>query len=179
MLSENKLAEQAEMSRTPIRAALSTLQEDGWIQIFPKRGALVREMTLREAEEIVDARILLECMGARRADNGTLAVDLSDILERQREDEKRGDRLALIDNDVLFHRRIASGIGNSILTEFYDRLRTRQALLVSHSFSSLDRREEILLEHAELIGLLANKDLARFALTLEAHLRRTVSVVYP
>ena len=51
MLSENELATELGMSRTPVRTALSRLQSEGWVTIYPQRGALVRELTADEVRE--------------------------------------------------------------------------------------------------------------------------------
>src|SRR5919107_2703631 len=65
MLSENTLAAGLRMSRTPVRAALLRLEEEGWVTIYPKRGALVRAFTAQDGQELAGARHLLETGGGR------------------------------------------------------------------------------------------------------------------
>ena len=55
------------MSRTPVRAALARLQEEKWVTIYPKRGALVNGLSDRDISEIADARYMLEASAAQRA----------------------------------------------------------------------------------------------------------------
>lgn len=59
-ISENSLAEKLNMSRTPIREALQRLQMEGFIEIFPNRGIVLRDVTLLEANEIFDLRMATE-----------------------------------------------------------------------------------------------------------------------
>jgi DNA-binding GntR family transcriptional regulator len=59
-ISENSLAEKLNMSRTPIREALQRLQMEGFIEIFPNRGIVLRDVTLLEANEIFDLRMAIE-----------------------------------------------------------------------------------------------------------------------
>jgi len=66
-LSEAELASLLGISRTPVREALQRLQEDGLATILPRRGALVRILTLPEVREILLVREALEGLAARLA----------------------------------------------------------------------------------------------------------------
>lgn len=60
LLSENDLAEQLSMSRTPIRAAISLLVTEGFVESFHERGVLVKEISFREYTEILEVLISLQ-----------------------------------------------------------------------------------------------------------------------
>ena len=60
MVSEGDVAGELAMSRTPVREAFLRLAAEGWLRLFPKRGALVVPVAPGEAEAVVDARLLLE-----------------------------------------------------------------------------------------------------------------------
>nr|WP_194239246.1 GntR family transcriptional regulator [Microbacterium sp. CBA3102] len=60
MISEGMVANELGMSRTPVREAFLRLQGEGWLRLYPKRGAFVVEVRPHEREEIVRARVLLE-----------------------------------------------------------------------------------------------------------------------
>lgn len=70
MLGETGLATSLGMSRTPVRAALVRLQDEGWIQVYPKRGALVQGLSDRAMLELADARFVLETTAVDRAPDG-------------------------------------------------------------------------------------------------------------
>src|SRR5690625_6030153 len=74
MLSESVLASSLSMSRTPVRAALGRLQDEGLVTIYPKRGALVRELTAHEVREFAQVRHALESAGVRLAEIGRAHV---------------------------------------------------------------------------------------------------------
>src|SRR5699024_3090654 len=59
-LGESALAAEIEVSRTPVRVALARLQDEGWILIYPKRGAIVQGIDERTIVELADARYVLE-----------------------------------------------------------------------------------------------------------------------
>ncbi|GGG01852.1 GntR family transcriptional regulator [Paenibacillus abyssi] len=66
-LVEEKLAKEYKMSRTPIREAIRHLVKDGLVEFFPRRGALVKEITIKDIEEIFTVREALEGISARIA----------------------------------------------------------------------------------------------------------------
>jgi GntR family transcriptional regulator of vanillate catabolism len=66
-LQEIPLSEQMGVSRTPIRAALSVLGQEGLLDYRPKRGHVVRRFTLEEVIDAYELRAMLEGMAARLA----------------------------------------------------------------------------------------------------------------
>ena len=52
LLSENKLAEELRVSRTPVREAFRELAADGLVRILPKRGVMVTEMTIQDVANL-------------------------------------------------------------------------------------------------------------------------------
>ena len=65
-LSERELAARLGMSKTPVRSALERLQTEGFVQIAPQQGAVVREPSLHEIVDMIDFRIALEPYVLRR-----------------------------------------------------------------------------------------------------------------
>jgi DNA-binding GntR family transcriptional regulator len=59
-LSESRLVDRLGMSKTPIRAALERLAAEEFISVSPRRGAVVRELTVREVADQYDIRSALE-----------------------------------------------------------------------------------------------------------------------
>src|SRR5262245_17201456 len=67
LLSENDVAQSLGLSRTPVRQAFARLQAEGLLELYPKRGALVVPITPSEADDVFEARLLLEPHCAARA----------------------------------------------------------------------------------------------------------------
>jgi DNA-binding GntR family transcriptional regulator len=66
-LVESELAERLGMSRTPIREALHRLEQDGLVEILPRRGGIVTRLSSRDLEEFYEVREALDGMAARLA----------------------------------------------------------------------------------------------------------------
>lgn len=64
--AEVDVAKRLNMSRTPVHEAMARLQEDGLVRILPRRGILVKGLTVEDVEEIYDVIIALEGAAAIR-----------------------------------------------------------------------------------------------------------------
>ncbi|MBH0121440.1 GntR family transcriptional regulator, partial [Rhodococcus sp. CX] len=65
LISEGEIAAEMGTSRTPVREAFLRLETEGWMRLYPKRGALVVPVADGEAEHVVAARLLLEADAVR------------------------------------------------------------------------------------------------------------------
>ena len=66
-ISEDELAKQYNMSRTPIREILIRLAQEDLIRIIPNKGIFVYELTKRDMDEILEIRLILESAAAKTA----------------------------------------------------------------------------------------------------------------
>ncbi|MER7276581.1 GntR family transcriptional regulator [Dactylosporangium sp. NPDC000244] len=174
MLGEESLAAEIGVSRTPVRAALSRLQDEGWIVIYPKRGALVQGLSERAVADLEDARLMLESTGASRASQASreeLAARLRESIAAQREAFQARDVRRFIELTIGFHRAFVEAAGNDILLELNDRLADRQRfLLFNKGDRLLARSDDIIAEHEDLVERLRTGDTAGFTQALRQHL---------
>lgn len=179
MVSEGAIADELGMSRTPVREAFLRLQVEGWMRLYPKRGALVVEVQPHEREDVIEARILIETDAVSRVRSDALRFthlesELADLIEQQRATLAAGDLAAFTVADAAFHVAIVQAGGNRLLTDFYLTLRDRQQRMTSRSlWRRGDRAEAVIAEHAALSELVAAGDADGFRDSLVAHLRTT------
>ena len=139
-LPETFLAREIGVSRTPVREALSVLEQDGYIKIVPKKGAFVSEISLEDVREIYDIRKLLEPFAALSAANripdGDIVKMTADWEELDRS-FKRGEQVDLsrvADLDIQLHFAIANYATNkrisAILTTYHVQIKRFQRLSV-------------------------------------------------
>lgn len=173
MLSENSLAASLSMSRTPIRAALARLQDEGWVTIYPQRGALVKELTEREVRESADARHALESAGVQRGASDRreqLANVLGDNVEQQQRALERQDFSAFSTLAMRFHRTFVEMSGNSVMLSIYDRLQDVQLLSIIRSSQRITGEPvQLLDEHRTLVEDARRGDWVAFAIHLSEH----------
>jgi len=117
ILSENKLAADFNVSRSPIREALKTLASENLIRL-ERMGAVVIGFTLKEIVEIYDVRLLIETFVYERLvklDNTLLVKELSKILEMMKIAIKYHDADEFAYQDVIFHETIIRAINHSYI----------------------------------------------------------------
>lgn len=173
MLSENELAATLSMSRTPVRTALSRLQDEGWVTIYPKRGALVRELTETEIRESADVRHALESAGVQRG-TPALRERLAERLVENVDDQERalaeGDFASFASLAMVFHRTFVEMSGNATMLSLYDRLQDHQALSIVRSAGIIsDDPRSVLAEHRLLLEDARRGDWTAFATHLYDH----------
>jgi GntR family transcriptional regulator, rspAB operon transcriptional repressor len=106
-LSENELAQELGVSRTPVRESLILLREEGLVQVFPQIGSFVSLVDLGRVAEAQFVREAIECASLKDAvvDASGLA-GLREILAAQRDAESTGDVEEFFRLDEDFHREL-------------------------------------------------------------------------
>jgi DNA-binding GntR family transcriptional regulator len=176
LLSENEIARELGISRTPVREAFLLLEAEGLLELYPRRGALVTPISPTESDDLLEARLLTEghCAVAVTAPDPALDAALATTIEAQ--------QAAVADSDVAshiftvadrdFHRAIVAAHGNEILTRQYDALRDRQQRISALATArSRDRIVQFIAEHREIAAALAAGEGARARELIEEHLR--------
>ncbi|MCL2536003.1 MAG: GntR family transcriptional regulator [Nocardiaceae bacterium] len=178
LISEGEIATRMGSSRTPVREAFLRLEAEGWMRLYPKRGALIVPVAEGEAEHVVDARLLIEVHAVEavaaspRAREALVAV-LRENLARQRDLVASGNDAAEFSAlDADFHRALVRAGGNPLLETFYDGLRERQRRMTAHSLArDPEQITKIIEDHARLADLIEAGDADEFASSVRRHMR--------
>ena len=155
-LSENKLAADFAVSRSPIRDALKILASENIIRL-EKMGAVVVGLAEKEVEEIYDVRLLIETFVFERlvkVDTTRLAMELSKILEMMKVAVKYQDADEFSYQDVLFHETIIQSIDHSYIQMIWNNLKP-----VMEAFILLSMRMRIEEEYEDFSRILKNHEL--------------------
>jgi DNA-binding GntR family transcriptional regulator len=178
LLSENELARELGISRTPVRQAFVQLETEELLDMYPRRGALVRPVSMSEAEDVLEARLLIETHCVRRvaAQGPALAAVLLEAIagqERTLADGGAGFTVA----DREFHHAIVAANHNAILVRQYDALRDRQQRITATLVARDPARvAQFIAEHREIAGAIERRDADQAVTLVDAHLRRAYEV---
>jgi DNA-binding GntR family transcriptional regulator len=115
-LTEEFLSNRLGISKSPVREALNSLQTEGLIHIEPRRGARLRQFSVKEVKNLYDLRETLEVFAVSIARvTPALLAELAKSVERTRRWVKANDKIKHIEEDTRFHGAIASATGNDEL----------------------------------------------------------------
>jgi DNA-binding GntR family transcriptional regulator len=173
LLSENQLAEELGISRTPIREALRELAAGGLLRILPQRGIVVSEPSVQDIVEVYQLREQLECFAARQAAERLTPADAQGFVDEHGEAIAHlaaGRRRLAYDASVRLHGRIIALTRNGRLTQFMNQLGDQV-----HRFGLMTlrhgRAEQALQEHGGIIQAILARDGARAEALMREHLR--------
>lgn len=106
-LSENELAQEMGVSRTPVRESLILLREEGLVQVFPQIGSFVSLVDLNRVSEAQFVREAIECASLRDLPLESAGIaGLREILQAQTDADSRADVEEFFRLDEDFHREL-------------------------------------------------------------------------
>ena len=173
-LTEIALSERLGVSRTPLRAAIHALAEEGLVEVIPNKGAVVVGVSLDDLVEIYDIRMRLEgiaaSLAAKRISDEALAkltesVELSEFYLTKND----SDHLKELDSD--FHNILYKSSGNrhlcKILSELHRNIRSYRKM----SLSVPERLKTSVEEHKKLLAAIKSRDGALAEAIAVEHIR--------
>ena len=175
-LSERQLAEELQVSKTPIRESLVQLKTEGLVTIVPQKGAYVFTLSAREVAQICEYRMAIEGAALKLAlqrDRKGLADDIGRIVGEMRiahGDNRIKDYLAL---DTEFHATFFEHCGNDYLRQSHDRYEGKIAALRTHLSYKPMHTMLSLAEHIAFCELFIDGAETEIIKVLEAHIGRT------
>lgn len=179
LITEGQFVEATGLSRTPVREAFLRLEAEGWLKLYPKRGALVVPVQPEEKEQVLEARQLIEThamttIAASASAAQTLSTRLLEITEQTRDAMDADDIAAFTTLDAEFHLVLVKSSGNDILSDIYRGLRDRLRRMTTRSvWHDKTRMEAIVKDHSDLAEIVAQRDVAAFSARLMEHMRAT------
>ena len=160
-LDERSMAQQLNVSRTPLREALTRLENDGLIEIRARKGVYVVRKTLDEILEMIVAWAALESMAARLATEVASDADLRDLRKhalRHSESSAHADLSEYSDANIKFHQMILDMSGCQLLAEMADGLFVHMHAVRRRALEENDRATRSVVDHIGIIEALEARD---------------------
>jgi len=181
-LDERELMQALGVSRTPIREALSILEQEGFVRTLPRRGIFIVRKSKREIIEMIQVWAALESMSARLA---TLYAPDAEIAKlRHLFDEFQNSPPAehigeYSDANIAFHQMIVRLGGSQLIADATKNLFIHVRAIRKATISQDNRAARAVIDHLKIIEALERRDtelaerLARqHTLDLAAHVER-------
>ncbi len=156
-LVEQDLCAHFDTHRGDVRLALFELEKKGIVQRIPNRGAIVRDLSPREVQEIYAVREELEVMAVRILPFPVAQADIARLEAVQAGHSQAvaaRDLLGVFHNNVLFHRALFGLCGNSCLIETIELLAQKVAGIRSYAYANTGALDEARRDHIAMIEAL-------------------------
>jgi DNA-binding GntR family transcriptional regulator len=158
-LVEDRLSAELGVSRVPVREALLGLSVEGLVNLEPRRGASVVEISPETVAELVEVRALLEGLNARlaaRRHDPAIVAELGDALRRGNAAADSGSAEELAQLNAEFHDLLAVASRNTVLSGIMRSLRERTSL--AFAINGQSRARQDWKEHAGVLAAVIDGD---------------------
>ncbi len=138
-LSENQFVERFKVSKTPIREALTSLQQDHLVEYTTNRGFMVSPISVKDVQEIFDARSIYEAAIFKLAFKRMSQADIETLESYSKFEFEDSDPEAInqaMQANLNFHLFLAKIAGNSRLYWHYAHLLDEAQRLIFLDFKS-------------------------------------------
>lgn len=177
ILDEKKIIEELGFSRTPIREAISELAEEKLVTIMPRRGIVVTQISLKDVEDMLNARALLEPYIFQNAFPNVekdvllrMKNQLNDMIAHKK---VKMDSLEE-DFDYSFHMYFAEKANNQYLYRMMHLLMTHSQRIRSFSTMHQECYIDSYKEHIEIIDMMLSGDEDKVMEAVKKHISNTV-----
>ena len=180
-LDERQLSEDLGVSRTPIREALTVLEQEGFVRSIPRRGVYVVRKTTREIIEMIMVWAAIESMSAGLAAARATAADLAALREMHAafltDPSDHVDEYSLA--NMAFHKEIIRLGGCELMTDMTTNIFVHMQPVRAMTMRQDNRAERSVKDHLAIIQALEDRDAAlaerlvrEHTLALAAHVER-------
>jgi GntR family transcriptional regulator, rspAB operon transcriptional repressor len=172
-INELQLSALLNIGRTPVHQALDRLMIEGMVEVIPRKGVIVKPVSLNEVLQITEVRLINEPFGARlaaeHANDGDLAA-LADVLKRAKSWAalRNVENMMLLDRE--FHLLIARAAKNDVLMELLRKLHERSLRFWFISLNSPAHYESVQKEHADILDAVRQRKPDKAAAAMRHHI---------
>ncbi len=176
-ISIDEVAKGLGVSRTPVITALQQLASEGLVEIVPRRGTFVTELTARDVAELFDIRLMVELYAAEsilrsgKANQLLEAIDEAMAsMEQAVDNDDYGDYEAFIAGDRDLHLALVKLTGNQHLIQIYSNLNVHIQVARTHYLDSVEKGRQAQREHEAIVKAFRSGKLDEVREALHIHI---------
>jgi DNA-binding GntR family transcriptional regulator len=172
-INELQLSALLKIGRTPVHQALDRLMMEGMVEVIPRKGVIVKPVSLNEVLQIIEVRLINEPYGARlaadHADDSDLG-ELADVLKRTEHwaGLRNIENMMLLDRE--FHLLIARAAKNNVLSELLRSLHERSLRFWFISLNAPTHYQTVHREHNAILSAIRQRDPGRAETAMREHI---------
>lgn len=175
--SENVISKNMGISKTPVHEALLELNHKGFIEIIPKKGFLVKDLSEKEIRDIYGFRLALEKVVVLNAVEKAQKKDFSFLESILAKLAECKNVKKFMEEDIRFHRYLAQLTDNDQIINALDGI---WDLCVWIGFKTLSAKyglDGVLDEHIKLLDCIRKKDPAGAEAAIEEHMNKSLDKI--
>lgn len=178
-ISEEKIQNELGISRTPIREALMRLQTENLIEIFPRKGIFVSNITQKVIKNVFQIRLMIEPQVIRIV--GTVISKewlktMKEKFQKQFETVSEESILYYVELDKEFHSHLINACDNQYLVNVMNNIFDQNQRMRYQTYSFNERNVATKSEHIAIIESLINDDLDTAEKLMKDHIKNAEEI---
>lgn len=159
-LDERQLSQDLGMSRTPVREALSVLEQEGFVRSVPRRGLIVVRKSKREIVEMITVWAAIESMAARLAAPRITETELAELhaLVDVFQEDPSEQLNEYSQANMQFHKAIIRMGGVELMASLTDNLFIHMRAVRAVTMTQDNRAQRSIVDHRDIIAALERRD---------------------
>lgn len=170
-ITQEEIAEQLHVSRSPVLQALRLLKKDGFIRDAPGRGVQVADLDVVWFAKLYDVRGALDALASKLAAQARKRIDPA-LIAQGRLASQGNDLQAVIDADLAFHNAIYTASDNPLIEENAHRYWMHLRRVMGMVHRTAKHRASLWDEHQAIADAIAQGDVERAVLLSDLHISR-------
>ena len=174
-LDERSLSERFGISRTPMREALTRLDQEGLVNIVPRRGIYIVRKTKAEILEMITVWAALESMAARLACSVASDAEigkLNDLVDTYDGDRVHQHMTEYSDANIRFHQSIIKLSQCDLIAQMTDSLFMHVRAIRQRTIFERDRARRSVEDHSNIVRALEKRDADLASKLVREHTKR-------
>ena len=179
-LMEIQLANKLGVSRTPIREALRKLELEGLVNMVPRKGAEVADITEKSLRDVLEVRKALEELSVQLACEKITEEEIEElkrVAERFKDTLNDQDVTKIAEADVAFHDVIYTATDNQKLILLLNNLREQMYRYRVEYLKKEEAYPQLIAEHEELIDNISKRNKEEATRIMCEHIDNQVATV--
>lgn len=179
-LMEIQLANKLGVSRTPIREALRKLELEGLVNMVPRKGAEVADITEKSLRDVLEVRKALEELSVQLACEKITEEEIEElkrVAERFKDTLNDQDVTKIAEADVAFHDVIYTATDNQKLILLLNNLREQMYRYRVEYLKKEEAYPQLIAEHEELIDNISKRNKEEATCIMCEHIDNQVATV--
>jgi DNA-binding GntR family transcriptional regulator len=158
-LDERQLSQDLGVSRTPIREAMTVLEQEGFVRSVPRRGIYVVKKTKREVIEMITVWAAIESLAARLAAARASQDELKQLRALAEFEGDPAEHLSEYSQaNMEFHKTIIGMAGCDLMTSLTDNLFIHMRAIRAVTMSQDNRAARSVIDHLDIVAALEARD---------------------
>ena len=174
-LDDRQLSESLGVSRTPIREAMTLLEQEGLLRTIPRRGIFIVRKTKSEILDMITVWAALESMAARLATKEASDKELAglhDLVDKFSQDEVARKMGEYSDANIKFHQAIIKLGKCPLIVDMTNALFFHMRAIRQRTIFEQDRARRSIVDHTEIVAALEARDTDRAEHLVREHTLR-------